>query len=92
MFLNIYRDTVFKLEERGYLFEDDPELTAIRDEDKDLAQLPNSVPNPTGIESIEISDEILRPLPQELISDEHPKAELPSDDSESEIVLLSFYD
>ena len=30
MFLNIYRDVVLLLEERGFLFEDDPELLAVK--------------------------------------------------------------
>lgn len=86
MFLNIYRDTVFKLDERGYLFSDDPELLALQRGIKDLSQLPATVPQPTGLESIEISEEILHPIPPEMLPSEHTKTELPSDDSESEIV------
>ena len=90
MFLNIYRDTVFKLDERGYLFSDDPELLAIQRGIKDLSQLPSTVPQPTGLESIEISEEILHPIPPEMLPSEHTKTELPSDDSESEIVSSCF--
>ena len=87
MFLNIYRDTVFKLDERGYLFSDDPELLAIQRGIKDLSQLPSTVPQPTGLESIEISEELLHPIAAtELLPSEQTKTEIPSDDSESEIV------
>lgn len=92
MFLNIYRDTVFKLDERGYLFSDDPELLAIQRGIKDLSQLPSTVPQPTGLESIEISEELLHPIAAtELLPSEQTKTEIPSDDSDSEIVYLFFF-
>lgn len=40
-FLNLYRDTVLALNDRGYLFEDNPELQSVQHEFKELVELEN---------------------------------------------------
>lgn len=89
MFLNIYRDTVLKLDERGYLFEDNPELVAIQREMKGLPQIDSTVPHTATLDSISITTEdMIRPISHELIPPENIKADdLPSD-PESESVRI----
>ena len=56
-FQAIYRDTVLKLAERGYLFEDDPELLQVQREVKDIHQLSRDFPsNPLATLSLTSED------------------------------------
>lgn len=57
MFQSIYRDTVLRLEERGFLFEDDPELYYIRHLDKSLSPVDGSLQQGNSINPLAITSE-----------------------------------
>lgn len=58
-FVNIYRDTVLALNDRGYLFADDPELLSIQHESKDMPELDNAVGQTNPLNGIN-PDDLLR--------------------------------
>ena len=53
----LYRDTVLKLAERGYLFDDDPELLQIQHEAKGLPLIPGNLAPPTSLEPLSVRPE-----------------------------------
>lgn len=63
-FRSIYRDTVLRLDERHFLFEDDPELLSIRCSMKGLPQMDAPVSQSNPLEGITISPEDIIPAIQ----------------------------
>ena len=63
-FQSIYRDTVLRLDERHFLFEDDPELISVRRSMKGLPQVENAVSHSNPLEGITISPEDIIPAIQ----------------------------
>ena len=63
-FRSIYRDTVLRLDERHFLFEDDPELLSIRCSMKGLPQMDAPVSQSNPLEGITISPEDIIPTIQ----------------------------
>ena len=53
-FKMLYRDTVLQLAERGYLFDDDPELLQIQHESKGLPLLPGNLTAPATLEPLSV--------------------------------------
>ena len=53
-FKMLYRDTVLKLAERGYLLDDDPELLQIQHETKSLPLLPGNLTAPATLEPLSV--------------------------------------
>ena len=53
----LYRDTVLKLAERGYLFDDDPELLQIQHESKGLPLIPGNLTAPATLEPLSVRPE-----------------------------------
>ena len=64
VFQSIYRDTVLKLDERHFLFADDPELISVKRAMKDLSQV-DQPSHPATLESISISAEDILPTMQQ---------------------------
>ena len=64
VFQSIYRDTVLKLDERHFLFSDDPELVSEKRALKDLNQV-DQPSHPPTLESISISAEDILPTMQQ---------------------------
>lgn len=56
-FTSLYRDTVLKLAENGYLFDDDPELIQFQHEVKGLPLIPDNLPAPASLESLAVRPE-----------------------------------
>lgn len=89
IFLSIYRDTVLKLDERGYLFESDPELLAIQGKMKGIPQISSTGP----ITPLSISPEdIMGSVTQHMITQESVKQDDIDSDPDSESVYIIFYD
>lgn len=87
--MSIYRDTVLKLDERGYLFESDPELLAIQGKMKGIPQISSTGP----ITPLSISPEdIMGSVTQHMITQESVKQDDIDSDPDSESVYIIFYD
>lgn len=61
IFQGIYKDTVLRLEERGFLFEDDPELYYIRHLDKSLSPVDGPLQQGDSMNPIAITNEDIIP-------------------------------
>ena len=81
--MKIYRDTILKLNERGYLFEDDPELTSIQSGIKPIDSI-QAIPQP--LEAITLPPDAL--IQQEILPTETIKTEEPATEGESDSVSI----
>lgn len=91
MFRNIYRDTVLLLAEKGYLFDDDPELLLVNRQLKGVPQLENHISQPNPLQSISISaEDIMQNLPQgtyPTITTKQAETAVANEDEENEVVI-----
>lgn len=86
MFMKIYRDTILKLNERGYLFEDDPELNSIQNEIKTIDPIQ---PLTQPLDAITLPADAL--IQQEMLPSEAIKSEEPASEGESESVFTRWF-
>ena len=90
-FQHLYRDVVLKLKERGYLFDDDPELLLVNRQLKGVPQLENHISQPNPLQSISISaEDIMQNLPQgtyPTITTKQAETAVANEDEENEVVV-----
>lgn len=87
-FLNIYRDTVIALNDRGFLFEDNPELQSVQHEFKELIDLDNPMNKINGLTTLTCNTEDIVPeLPPSDFSAVPPKGEELSEDGADTVRL-----
>lgn len=94
IFRSIYRDTVLRLDERHFLFEDDPELLSVRCSMKGLPQMDTTVSQSNPLESITITPEDIIPAIQNNgFQQLQMKVQTPSSQTEEdmEMVVLLFH-
>lgn len=81
-FLNIYRDTVIALNDRGFLFEDNPELQSIQHEFKELIELNNPINKISSLTTLTCnSEDMVADLATTDFSSVPPKGEELSEDA-----------